>query len=143
MPTDDLIRDAVAKARKTLCEGDTMTPCCLEDYDAEVIMEVAVREYIDLAAEQLEPGADLEGRAREWMGRECPSYMKDAPELRQAIIKSLAALLRDVAGEERERFLECLKEIDNWWSFDDCQCHTHTWHDKQEIMQRVFAKVTP
>jgi len=26
MPTDDLIRDAVAKARKTLCEGDTMTP---------------------------------------------------------------------------------------------------------------------
>ena len=51
MPTDDLIRDAVAKARKTLCEGDTMTPCCLEDYDAEVIMEVAVREYIDLAAE--------------------------------------------------------------------------------------------
>lgn len=31
---------------------------------------------------------------------------------------------------------ELLKELDAYWSFDNGQYHTHSWHDKQDFLQK-------
>ena len=30
-----------------------------------------------------------------------------------------------------------IKIVDKYWSFDDNQCHTHTWHDKQDCLKEL------
>jgi hypothetical protein len=36
--------------------------------------------------------------------------------------------------------MELLTELDQWWSFDNAQQHTHSWHDKQDFLERWRAK---
>lgn len=47
---------------------------------------------------------------------------------------------------------ECMKcyemtlliaELDAVWSFDDSQRHTHNWHDKQDILEKLRALAKP
>jgi hypothetical protein len=32
---------------------------------------------------------------------------------------------------------ELIELIDKYWSFDNTQCHTHTWHDKQDCIEAI------
>ena len=38
---------------------------------------------------------------------------------------------------------EIIDTINKYWTFDSNQCHTHTWHDKQdclEIIRELLSK---
>jgi hypothetical protein len=32
---------------------------------------------------------------------------------------------------------DIIKIIDSYWGFDESQRHTHTWHDKQDCIERI------
>lgn len=36
---------------------------------------------------------------------------------------------------------ECRVEIDRRWSFTETQQHTHTWHDKQDFLEWLLARI--
>jgi hypothetical protein len=38
--------------------------------------------------------------------------------------------------------LATFKEVLQRWTFDDCQCHTHTWHDMQDCAAKIRAVMT-
>lgn len=61
-------------------------------------------------------------------------------------------LLSDLAAaqlREKEAVAMCaefLTDLDWCWSFDNSQQHTHSWHDKQDFMERArkaLASITP
>lgn len=38
---------------------------------------------------------------------------------------------------------EILKLIDTYWTFDNGQRHTHTWHDKQDLLKAIEELLRP
>lgn len=48
--------------------------------------------------------------------------------------KALQKLLEASALVERARVVGIMKEH---WTFDENQQHTHTWHDKQDAIQKI------
>jgi hypothetical protein len=37
--------------------------------------------------------------------------------------------------------LEFAKELRKWWSFDDRQMHTHSWHSREDFIEKVLPKL--
>lgn len=36
---------------------------------------------------------------------------------------------------------EFANELRKWWSFDDHQQHTHSWHSREDFIERVLPKL--
>jgi hypothetical protein len=32
-------------------------------------------------------------------------------------------------------------ELRKWWSFDDRQMHTHSWHSREDFIERILPKL--
>lgn len=47
--------------------------------------------------------------------------------------KAIAEMRGNDVAEAIERFREFARRVDEAWSFDAQQQHTHTWHDKQDV----------
>jgi hypothetical protein len=50
------------------------------------------------------------------------------------------APIAEQAAAGSGRLMELLTELDQWWRFDNAQQHTHSWHDKQDFLERWRAK---
>lgn len=36
---------------------------------------------------------------------------------------------------------EFVNELRKWWSFDDRQQHTHSWHSREDFIENVLPKL--
>lgn len=42
---------------------------------------------------------------------------------------------------ERERNILFANELRKWWSFDDRQMHTHSWHSREDFIERKLPEL--
>jgi len=66
----------------------------------------------------------------------CNNYLFDDESPKCVCAKNLAP--EPAAGSGR--LMELLRELDQWWTFDNAQQHTHSYHDKQAFLARWRAK---
>ena len=58
------------------------------------------------------------------------------PDRDELLALEIRAALRAVRDEERERVWGI---VERYWTFDDGQQHTHSWHDKQDCFDAIEA----
>ena len=65
-------------------------------------------------------------------------------EYQQREIVRLRADLKDMEQQLatlRTKVAETAKIVDRYWTFNDNQQHTHTWHDKQDALAAIRAEI--
>ena len=58
----------------------------------------------------------------------------------QAVVNRVAAEVERMKGDLaalRAKMAETAKIVDRYWTFNDNQQHTHTWHDKQDALAAI------
>ena len=46
-----------------------------------------------------------------------------------------------MTDREDERLHRFANELRKWWSFNDQQRHTHSWHDRENFIERELPKL--
>src|SRR5690606_11098639 len=46
-----------------------------------------------------------------------------------------------LTGSDEERARAFATELRKWWSFDDRQCHTHSWHSREDFIEKKLPEL--
>lgn len=61
--------------------------------------------------------------------------------IERACLSAINAVLAQEREQSRNRLSKLVIDLDEYWSFDNAQQHTHSWHDKQDFMERLRAEL--
>ena len=45
------------------------------------------------------------------------------------------------ADDEKARLQAFAAELRKWWRFDQQQAHTHSWHDREDFIEKVLPQL--
>lgn len=87
------------------------------------------------------------GRARQWLRAQ--TNAEKEPKARAAFVEAHNAVLpqedgmgqaeiqmQDAREKHAQRVRDFATELRKWWSFDDRQQHTHSWHSREDFIEK-------
>lgn len=122
--------------------------------DAEVVRIKALAEAVAKAdeahtaacADRSNPNRNSDIGSARWRCEEAQSDLYTA--CHSGVLRLIARIESDAKRiEELRQFIEDrVGSLRNWWSFDEAQQHTHSWHSREdyiELWNREYAALRP